>query len=179
MTFLTRVFLGAGENKQPTFECMAENTDMVHASNGACTPFTAPVSFMANTTADGRDWLPEPPQMVGVFHAYVKSFNNDLRAHKLYIVCSGGCPSLADKFYNLYTDTKHLITCTEFLDSEESWYLKVIIGPITLCTHTPHLCKILAGCEPAQQRARAARCLPGIGVMHSDQERPTRVRVRP
>lgn len=118
LTTLVQRITVQSENKQVTFDCMPENVDMVH---GGVDP-----SYNVCLTADGRDWMPEPPQMVGIFHAYVKKFNNDLRTHKMYIVCSGGCSSISDKYYNLHTDVKHQITCAEFLNSEESWYLKEV-----------------------------------------------------
>jgi hypothetical protein len=46
------------------------------------------------------------PELVGLYHAYVKGFNKDVRHHKLFIVVSGGCNLLSDKFYNLSVDIR-------------------------------------------------------------------------
>ena len=119
LTTLVQLIIVLSRKNPATFDCMPENMDMVHGAPHSC--------YTTSMTADGRDWMPEAPLMVGVYHAYVKTFNNDMRTHKMYIVCSGGCSKISDRYYNLYTDAKNTVTCEDFLNSEESWYLKVCI----------------------------------------------------
>jgi hypothetical protein len=41
-------------------------------------------------TSDNKEWKPEMPKMLGVFHAYVKDIHRKVRLHKLFIIVSGG-----------------------------------------------------------------------------------------
>lgn len=88
-----------------------------------------PVTVLKPKPFFGRDWHPEMPELLGLYHAYVKGFNKvgnaictkmcfvwslneadrysfcqDVRHHKLFIIVSGGCHMLSDKFYNLSVD---------------------------------------------------------------------------
>lgn len=83
-------------------------------------------SYNARRMADCRDWKPEMPELLGLYHAYVKGFNKDTRHHKLFIVVSGGCHMLSDKFYNLSVDVRSSMTAADVLESEEAYYLNRI-----------------------------------------------------
>jgi hypothetical protein len=49
--------------------------------------------------------------------------------HKLFIITSGGCSNLSDKFYNLSVDIRGSgMTTAQVLDSEEAYYLRRING---------------------------------------------------
>ena len=51
------------------------------------------------------------------------------RTHKLFIITSGGCGNLSDKFYNCFVDIRgSAMTADEVLESEESYYLRRING---------------------------------------------------
>ena len=51
------------------------------------------------------------------------------RTHKLFIITSGGCSNLSDKFYNCLVDIRgSQMTVDEVLESEEAYYLRRING---------------------------------------------------
>ena len=51
------------------------------------------------------------------------------RTHKLFIITSGGCSNLSDKFYNCFVDIcGSAMSVDEVLESEEAYYLKRISG---------------------------------------------------
>ena len=51
-----------------------------------------------------QHWTPEVPERIGIYHAYIRGFNRDVRTHKLFIVCSGGMVRASDAFCNLVID---------------------------------------------------------------------------
>ena len=73
---------------------------------------------------DCKEWAPEVPDTIGLYHAYIRGYNRDSRTHKLFIVCSGGCPKAADQFCNLVIDVGGEWTVGEIADSEEAWWLR-------------------------------------------------------
>lgn len=113
-------------NKEPSFSCMPENTDIVNGATdaGPSSERHGASAYMGNSMSDCKDWNPELPEFVGLYHAWVRGFNKDTRVHKLFIVTSGGCTSMCDSFFNLFSDVKHEMTAREILDSEEVWYMR-------------------------------------------------------
>jgi hypothetical protein len=81
-------------------------------------------TYFSRKLADSSSWIPEPPRTIGLYHAYARSYNQDGRSHRLYIVTSGGCNAIADSYYNLFMDVKHKMTVENLFDSEETWYLR-------------------------------------------------------
>jgi hypothetical protein len=75
-------------------------------------------------TIDARDWAPELPECIGIYHAYLRGYNRDVRAHKMFIVCSGGLEKACDAFCNLLIDVGEKWTAKEVADSEEVWWLR-------------------------------------------------------
>jgi hypothetical protein len=75
-------------------------------------------------SVDCKAWTPEIPETIGLYHAYIRGYNRDVRSHKLFIVCSGGCPKAADQFCNLVIDVGGEWTVAEIADSEEAWWLR-------------------------------------------------------
>jgi hypothetical protein len=75
-------------------------------------------------SVDCKPWHPELPETIGFYHAYIRGYNRDVRIHKLFIVCSGGCNKAADEFCNLLIDVGHRWTAGEVADSEEAWWLR-------------------------------------------------------
>jgi hypothetical protein len=55
-------------------------------------------------TVDSQHWTPEVPERIGVYHAYIRGFNRDVRTHRLFLVCSGGMARASDAFCNLVID---------------------------------------------------------------------------
>lgn len=75
-------------------------------------------------SVDCKPWRPELPETIGFYHAYIRGYNRDVRTHKLFIVCSGGCSKAADLFCNLIIDVGARWTAGEIADSEEAWWLR-------------------------------------------------------
>ena len=75
-------------------------------------------------SVDCKPWRPELPETIGFYHAYIREYNRDVRTHKLFIVCSGGCSKAADLFCNLMIDVGGRWTAGEVADSEEVWWLR-------------------------------------------------------
>lgn len=75
-------------------------------------------------SVDCKPWHPEPPETIGFYHAYIRGYNRDVRTHKLFIVCSGGCAKASDQFCNLMIDVGGRWTAGEVADSEEAWWLR-------------------------------------------------------
>jgi hypothetical protein len=91
----------------------------------ACIPDNASQGLHTDIRSmDCRQWSPELPDSIGLYHAYIRGFNRDARVHKLFIVCSGGCPKAADEFCNLVIDMGSNCTAIEMAESEEAWWLK-------------------------------------------------------
>lgn len=153
--------------KDADFDCMPMNMDVLDSA-GASTELQGGVSssalaasFHARRTADCKMWNPDMPEVLGLYHAYVRGYNKDtrwcsffshahacvcvwegvvrlcdflflfffLRTHKLFIITSGGCSNLSDKFYNLSVDIRGSdMTVEDVLESEEAYYLRRING---------------------------------------------------
>jgi hypothetical protein len=75
-------------------------------------------------SVDCKRWTPEVPETIGLYHAYIRGYNRDVRVHKLFIVCSGGCPKAADQFCNLAIDVGGEWNVGEIAESEEAWWLR-------------------------------------------------------
>ena len=75
-------------------------------------------------SVDCKPWVPELPESIGLYHAYIRGYNRDVRTHKLFAICSGGCSKASDQFFNLVIDVGKEWTAGEVADSEEAWWLK-------------------------------------------------------
>jgi hypothetical protein len=75
-------------------------------------------------TVDCKAWSPEVPLSVGVYHAYLRGYNRDVRAHKVFLGCSGGLEKASDAFCNLLIDVGRKWTAREVAESEEAWWLR-------------------------------------------------------
>ena len=94
-----------------SFDCIPENIDQVNnVSEVMLGKQSEPLlgSFMCRKVADCKEWMPEMPDFIGLFHAYTRGFNQDSRQHKLFIVTSGGCNMISDHFFNMYLDTNEV-----------------------------------------------------------------------
>ena len=65
------------------------------------------------------------PERIGLYHAYIRGFNRDVRSHRLFIVCSGGMNKASDAFCNLVIDVGAKSTAWEVCESEEAWSVPV------------------------------------------------------
>ena len=73
---------------------------------------------------DSRHWTPEVPDVIGVYHAYLRGYNRDVRAHRLFLGCSGGLGKASDEFCNLLIDVGARWTARQVAESEEAWWLR-------------------------------------------------------
>lgn len=103
--------------REASFECMPE------VEEGPGDGMGAGGQVMLQRTSDCRSWSPEMPRMAGIFHSYVKDPHTGGRIHKLFVVVSGGCTKVSDRFFNISIDIQDKVTCKDFVDSQESWYL--------------------------------------------------------
>lgn len=97
----------------------------------SCIPDNATIASQAGgmhatdlRSVDCKPWLPELPDTIGLYHAYIRGFNRDARVHRMFIVCSGGCPKASDQFCNTVIDAGSNCTATEMAESEEAWWLR-------------------------------------------------------
>ena len=119
------------ENRQKMTEFMNMLRESHRPADLDCIPDNA--TALTNTgilqatdlrSVDCKAWVPELPESIGLYHAYARGYNRDVRTHKLYIVCSGGCIKAADQFFNLVIDVGSEWTAGEIADSEEAWWLR-------------------------------------------------------
>jgi hypothetical protein len=118
-------------NRRRMAEFVQELKDAYKPAELSCIPDNATVSTGAGLvqatdlrSVDCRAWHPEVPDTIGLYHAYIRGYNRDVRSHRLFIVCSGGCAKAADQFFNLVIDVGREWTAGEIADSEEAWWLR-------------------------------------------------------
>jgi hypothetical protein len=85
-----------------TLDCVPENCSS-HTTHGT-------LQAQGLLTVDSKHWTPELPERIGIYHAYIRGFNRDVRTHRLFIVCTGGMPRASDDFCNLVIDVGKLWT---------------------------------------------------------------------
>lgn len=109
-----------------SFRCMPDNTENVVPVSGLANASTEPLlgSFMCRKVADCMPWVPEPPRVMGLYHAYTRNFQEDFRRHKLFIVVHGGCVRLCDEYYNLVVSAGDSLTCRDLQESVETWWCR-------------------------------------------------------
>ena len=103
--------------------CIPATLDCVPENAGAITN-TGVVQATGLRTVDSKHWTPEIPERIGLYHAYLRGYNRDVRTHKLFIVCSGGLNKACDDFCNLLIDVGQHWTANDVLISEETWWLR-------------------------------------------------------
>jgi hypothetical protein len=111
-------FLNRVEN-----ECSPALLDCAPDNSDALTGYGL-LQGMDLRTIDCKTWEPEVPELIGVYHAYLRGYNRDVRAHKMFIACSGGLEKASDAFCNLLIDLGRKWTAKEVADSEEVWWLR-------------------------------------------------------
>jgi hypothetical protein len=84
-------------------ECVAASLDCV-PENASSQTRHGTLEATGLLTVDSQHWTPEVPDRIGVYHAYIRGFNRDVRTHRLFIVCSGGMARASDAFCNLVID---------------------------------------------------------------------------
>lgn len=105
-----------------TFDCIPENVDAFVGTDKAGNPTMA--TSTKHKSIDAKPWKPDMPTRIGIYHAYTRGFNKDSREHKLFIVCSGGCSSVCDSYYNLLLDVAEYFDVNQVAEAQETWWLR-------------------------------------------------------
>ena len=92
-----------GFMRQVESECVPASLDCVPENASSVTQHGT-VQASGLLTVDSQHWTPEVPERIGVYHAYIRGFNRDVRTHRLFIVCSGGMARASDAFCNTVID---------------------------------------------------------------------------
>ena len=92
-----------GFMRQVESECVPASLDCVPENASSVTQHGT-VQASGLLTVDSQHWTPELPERIGVYHAYIRGFNRDVRTHRLFIVCSGGMARASDAFCNTVID---------------------------------------------------------------------------
>ena len=73
---------------------------------------------------DQRVWKESKPSRIGLYHAFVRTHTNDALEHKLFIIVSGCMSVASEELQNLWQDSKHILSCREFVESVEAHWLR-------------------------------------------------------
>lgn len=73
---------------------------------------------------DQRAWAESLPAKMGIYHTFSRSYANDQREHRVFIVVSGTLVEASEQLYNLWLDCASELTCQEFVESEEARWLR-------------------------------------------------------
>lgn len=106
---------------EASFDCVPDNADAIAGMHGQ----NIKISYArGKRSVDSKQWMPECPVSMGLYHAMVRGYQKDYRQHKLFIAVSGGCPKCSDSFYNLMIDVGPEWSCIDVANSEEVWWLR-------------------------------------------------------
>ena len=98
-------FFEAGRGAPALLDCIPDNTD-------AMTRYGV-LQGGGLRTVDCKVWEPELPEVIGIYHAYLRGYTWDVRTHKTFLVCSGGLGKASDEFCNLLVDVGQKWTAGE------------------------------------------------------------------
>jgi hypothetical protein len=113
-----------------SFDCIPINADAdyePHVHNPKSSNQKSKTSQSQQHMSEGRDckaWAYDVPSFVGIYHAYVRGKDADVREHKLFLLCGGGCRKACDQYSNMIKDISGNATVQELLVSDESWWLR-------------------------------------------------------
>ena len=90
VSIMQRLYKGSLNGMDADFDCMPMNMDVLdsaHASmelqggglGSSSSSSSMAASFHARRTADCKKWNPEMPEILGLYHAYVRGYNKDTR----------------------------------------------------------------------------------------------------
>jgi len=110
---------------QATFRCVPDNVDLMSSVRADGSVVEAHVSRTSGKrNVDFVDWQPELPCSIGLYQAFCRGYQKDVRSHKLFIGINGGLNKCSDEFYNLILDVGDEFTCRDIAFSEEAWWLR-------------------------------------------------------
>ena len=113
-----------------SFDCIPINADAdyeSHVHNPKSSKQIPKTAQSQQHMSEGRDckaWAYDVPSFVGIYHAYVRGKDADVREHKLFLLCGGGCRKACDQYSNMIKDIAGNATVEELLVSDESWWLR-------------------------------------------------------
>jgi hypothetical protein len=130
-TLIMQLMSQPAQNRTKMLEFLRGVEDECVPASLECVPENASSMTMHGTleatgllTVDSQHWTPELPERIGIYHAYIRGFNRDVRTHRLFIVCSGGMARASDAFCNLVIDVGRQCTAQEVCESQEAWWLR-------------------------------------------------------
>jgi hypothetical protein len=110
---------------EATFRCVPDNVDLLSSLKSDSSVMEASVARTSGKrSVDFADWRPELPHSIGLYQAFCRGYQKDVRVHKLFIGVNGGLNRCSDEFYNLLLDVGNEFTCQEVAFSEEAWWLR-------------------------------------------------------
>ena len=110
---------------EATFRCVPDNVDLLSSVRSDGSVMEASIARTSGRrSVDFADWQPELPHSIGLYQAFCRGYQKDVRVHKLFIGVSGGLNRCSDEFYNLLLDVGNEFTCQEVAFSEEAWWLR-------------------------------------------------------
>ena len=109
-------FLHARRGDAATMECIPDNSDAMMDCQI--------LQGSGLRTEDCKSWTPELPEVIGVYHAYLRGYTRQVRTHKTFLVCSGGLDLACNQFCNMLVDLGDQWTAGEIAISEEAWWLR-------------------------------------------------------
>ena len=113
------------EGKEASFRCVPDNVDCMSSVRSDGAVMEAHVSrATGKRNVDFVDWKPELPHSIGLYQAFCRGYQKDMRVHKLFIGINGGLNRCSDEFYNLLLDVGNEFTCKDVAFSEEVWWLR-------------------------------------------------------
>ena len=128
---ILNLMLSAKQNKETMLDFLKDIDDNCIPARLDCIPENSEALTKHGTmqavglrTVDSKHWTPEVPDRIGIYHAYIKGYNRDVRTHRLFIICSGGLNKACDEFCNLMIDVGKFWTANDVLISEEVWWLR-------------------------------------------------------
>jgi len=100
----------------PGFHCMQDDNDDESVKQEEL--------IFAKHSCDRQVWDDQPPERVGVYHAFVRPHTKDSIEHRIFIVLSGSLKFADEELFRLWQDTATYTSCEQILESEEVHWLK-------------------------------------------------------
>ncbi len=129
---------------------------------------------------DQRGWAESVPAKMGLYHAFSRSYANDQREHRLFIVVTGCLVQAAERLYNLWLDTGAQIKCRDFVESEEvSWLRHATLRGLNRTAHrlAQRLGLTVHSIIDREDPRRSVMALPSLVTRHHDIDMRDQVRI--
>jgi hypothetical protein len=124
MQTLMQTIADSSIGSEATFRCVPDNVDLLSSVSNGSVMEASIARTSGRRSVDFADWRPELPHSIGLYQAFCRGYQKDVRVHKLFIGINGGLNRCSDEFYNLLLDVGNEFTCQEVAFSEEAWWLR-------------------------------------------------------